>query len=720
MAIDSTKYAALMQLIKDGRTPAVAEILTVNWSDAVVSHYAITNYSDIIPHRNCSLSPIEPRLLGGAFHGFEINSDLQTESISFTFANIDRAISDKFDTYGEGVNCELSYYWADVDLLVTAWWGQLNRPSSEDYEVLPVLATNGFRSKENLLPSRIRPRECTATFGARFDNLTDLETNGCPYNRHLGGAVGNLNGGVPYVDCPKLTESDCSARLGNAAHFLGFRWDVVSVVTDGRTGYQAQSKGSGSTLKQPIRVIFGYKIVNQNPQLFFRREINQNNPDHSFVRGVFEVSEGPVDRIFNLSTGDTRALIQTVHQDIRNGHRAQSRTGYASNVPNFSFTAHFATAVGWINAAQVAPASMVIQAWVHGYKDVKVYTDVSTSSRVFSNNRVWCLLELYTNKRFGRGYSHSKFEIADWLDAADWTRDSVRFTYVDGEGVAHDYDHIRTMFDCAVEGRPAAEVITDICRSGRISVPFQSDGKYTIRAFKALTSEELEDVKVFTDKGHAPNIAIRDGRSSLSISQTSDKELVNEVQVSYENAEDFDTVRPITIKDEPQKVKAGESVGARNKTNAKSFFGFGIRTFNETFKLAHSLLWFGEFDEGGTKNNCRVVFNTTFEQTLNLKRYDVIKIESDLLASKGYTDPFTEDFTQFQYFRILRMPKSASNQVQIIAQAYNQDAYTEFETVLETPVAVTTLPPPTAPPCVPAVGTITYSGGFLTVPVEEC
>jgi hypothetical protein len=263
MAIDSAKLNAL-RLIKK---PFIAEILAVYWSDSVTKYYAVDKYDEIVPHRTCPLKPIEARLLGKTFHNFELNGDLRTETINFTFDNIDGEIGNLFTTHDEGVRCELFYYFADADLLVSLWWGQLNQPENADYKTLPVSASNGFISGESNLPNRIRPSSCVFTFGGEISSVEELETNGCKYDRHLGGSNGLLDGDdQPFRRCPKMTEADCVNRFGHARYYGGVaRWDIQAVLTDGNSGYRATAKGSQGLLTTPIRVIAGAKYVSKMP-----------------------------------------------------------------------------------------------------------------------------------------------------------------------------------------------------------------------------------------------------------------------------------------------------------------------------------------------------------------------------------------------------------------------------------------------------------------------
>jgi hypothetical protein len=87
---------------------------------------------------------------------------------------------------------------------------------------------------------------------------------------------------------------------------------------------------------------------------------------------------------------------------------------------------------------------------------------------------------------------------------------------------------------------------------------------------------------------------------------------------------------------------------------------------------------------------------------LGLRRYDIIKIESDLIT--GFLSPENE---QFEYFRITKMQKTSGGLCEITAQAYNHTAYTNFETDLDADPDLHPLPSLRAIPDPPEVLTIT-------------
>jgi hypothetical protein len=725
MPVDPTKYANLLAAAAAGIVIPSCEYLQVDWDGSHTNYYAAAAWNETTPFLGIG-KVLEPRIIlnrKDPFHELELCPDLRSDTVNITFDDIgqsptpgvpDRGITTKFQTYGSGVNCSFHIYFPsvdgyDIDLDIGIWSGQLQAPQIWQWGKVKATATNGNRSRELLSPSRNFRQECTAAiFAGKLPNTDAVRSSLCIYDRHLGGSVGLLNAGSPFTDCPK-DPAACVARLdlnsdGVPEYYGGFNTNAISTIVPGHSGsYIAVSHGNQSALPNPLRVIFGKKNVRENLLLAFRPEDNAGDHAHGFVATLWAICEGPVSEIANISVNGN--IIEQMHLNFRLGTRGQPRTAYGTDISNFSGTAHVFARYGWVDARTITASNLTSEAYVTGFSEVCVYTDATTKTRIYSANRVWCLLELYRNQKFGLGYAEGEFTIGDFIDVADWTEDWVAFTKTYGDGETLPFVTQRSTFNAILEGKQVAEQIEDICRSGGISVPFQYESAFTIAKFGVATVPELAAARVFTDSGQDVNILWDGNQPMIELSQTPENKVVNEIEMRFEEAAKGGTERPVVIAEDDQKLKAGRQLGQDYFLAVpKRYNAFGVDNVAETVKLGYRIGKFGEFDSGGWDNNLKVTITVPYVYAVDLKRYEIIKIVSDLLD--GFTIGLhVADQETPQYFRVLTIKKVAGGRCQITAQAYNHTAYTAFE------VASVLPPGPTFIVCITA-GTAAVRGSY--------
>lgn len=677
MAFDNDKWLALIEILQTGK-PFVAEYLKVEWNNgANTKYYGTSAYADMSPFRDIRAytdgDSIEARILGDPFQKFEINGDIRTENIDIVLNDHDGEVKADFNSYG-GSRVELFRYYPQVDLHVSVWWGQILKPQIMGRYTQKSVLTNGYRSKERFLPGRLTPKEGTAIFGGKLTTAEQIRTNLCPWDPHIGGTNGILINPLtsePFADCPKLVPADCTARFGHPGFFCGTDLDAAATVTD-HPGNLAFSKGNSSSRNKPITWIFGNKVFRGAQVMLWAREFNQNHPEQGFVRILWRVSEGLIASVAGIKVNDK--VVGFEHISVRPGARGQASPPYPGTIANFSGTALVFTRIGPVDPSTVTLASLSMECTVAGNAEVNVYTDEDTATRIFSNDRVWCLLEMYTNQKAGLGSDASRIGIPDWLFTSDWTRRTVTTTQTFEDGEEKIYTRRRTTFDAALEGRPAVEQIKDICTSGRISMPFQHDGKYSIVPLRAFTEDELAECRVFTDHGSGRNI-LWEGPEPVEFTATPDDKLTNEIALTFEEQNNSDVPRTITCSDLDQKARASKLLGDESfSTVPKQFSAVGVRDINEAVPLGLNLLWFGELETGGIKNNCFSKFRVPYEWTLGMKRYDPFRL--DLEQQEIPPDP---DGNPFEFFEVLNMRQVSANTAEIYGVAYNQAAKDAFE-----------------------------------------
>lgn len=699
--IDTAKLQALMSLER----PRVCELVAVTWlAPTGTVYYAASQYDELPGYEALAARDlvIEARFAGERFQDLPFSSGLGDESVNLDFADVDGRLRTLFAQHGEGLRVEAFYYFPEVDLLLSTWFGHLRPPENADAFTFKAKASAGFRSAQLPLPRRAFYRGCQAVFGGKLTSLEVIARNDCWYNRHLGGDIGNLDAdGQPFTDCPRHNTAVCIERLEppgatRAPQFLAFDTVIDSLInrqTKGSTLY-AISRGNESNLKRPLRVIFGHRKLRELDLLAYTPQYNNNHPDQGFVRVLYAISEGRIRAIWECRVNDK--LIGFEHLNTRNGALRQPPTSFSPNVSNYSGTALFFGVYGQVNAANYNAGNLSGSCQVLGLDNIRVYSSLATFTEELTTNRAWCLLEVLRNRRWGYGLDDARFHLQDWIDLAEWCDETVG--YQDPQG--NQYASTRSTFNAELIERTAQQQVNDICSAGRFGLPFQQDGKLRVVPLRALTPEELDEAPLFTDEGPERNIVFsgKPERSSLTYSQKSDAELPNRVVASFEEAANDFVERSLTFEDIDAQLRAGRAFGDHTqRVVEKKYQLLGVTGYGEAVRLGNLLLDLGEFDGGGLKNNLSVKFTGWFKDAVKLHRYKVIRVVSAVIAPFG-----------FEYFRVQTIKRKGDLKVEITAQAYPVDYYAQIEDVL--------VPPPRPGPG--AVVTIGDRRGARPLPID--
>jgi hypothetical protein len=668
--IDPVKFAALLAL----DSPRVCELVRVSWPapDGDI-YYASSQYDELLGYESLAARnlTIETRFSGERFQDVAFSSGIGDEKVDLDFADTDGAVRALYAQHGPGLRVEVFYYFPEIDWMPSVWWGHLQPPEGADATTFKCKAAAGFRSGQLPLPRRAFYRTCQAVFGGKLDSLPVIAQNDCPYNRHLGGVVGNLDGdGNPYTDCPRHTRAVCIERLEppgatRAPQMLSFD-TVVETVYNGQTKGATlfpRSRGNENNLKRPLRVVFGRRTVRDLDLLAFIRFTNTNHPDKGFVNCLFAVSEGRIRSMLDCRINDAPVKIE--HLQRRLGALRQAPTGITPNGSNYSGTAHFLGLYGQVNPADYGPSNLQGSCVVEGLDQIRVYTDPETYVETYTTNRAWGLLETLRNRRWGYGLDDARFYIEDWIDLAAWCDETVAYSNPQGEL----FVGTRSTFNAELSERTAQQQVNDICLAGRFGLPFQQAGK--LRVIPLAKEEDLEACPVFTDEGEDRNI-VRDSKtrkSSLTFSQKSDAEMPNRVVVTFDDASQNHAERPLTFEDIDAQLRAGRAFGDHTqRVVEKKFSLLGVTQYGEAVRLGNLLLDLGQFDEGGLRNNLSIKFTTWFKFAINLHRYKVIHVPVAMLEPFG-----------FEYFRIQTIKRKRDLKVEITAQAYPVDYYEQME-----------------------------------------
>jgi hypothetical protein len=516
-------------------------------------------------------------------------------------------------------------------------------------------------------------------------------------NTAIGGDIGSgpsvglldPDTGLPFPSCPRNNRAACAARLGDSLSYLAGDTIIESHIVNQTKGpaITTTSRGNESTLKRPLRVIAGQRHVTDLDLMAYTIEPDTKHPEGGAAQVLFSISEGPNKSVTNVTVNGN--VVGAQHLNVRLGLKRQQKTGFSVNVNNYSSTSLLYARVQG-DFTKATADDFKAECDVEGLTDVRVYSDQTHFTEQYSFDRAWWLEHVMRNKRWGWGINAQRIWQLDMIALSAWWAETVTVTDRDGNTTTGP----RSLFHAELIDRTAQQQINDICLAGRCSLPFPDNSGYMrVVPLKRLTGDELAAAPLFTDRGENRNI-VWDGpaealKTTLTRSSLSDKDLPNRIVVTYDDAEHDHKQVPLTFEDVDQQLATGRAFGdfTRNAVE-KSYTAFGVTEVGECGRLGNLLLDLGEFDEGGLKNNLRVQFTTWWAFTVELQKYQVIKVESDKLDVVNAVR-VSQGLEPFIYFRIRTKRRMSDLKVEVSAQAYPVAYYERLESA--------ELPPPISP-----------------------
>lgn len=683
--LDPAKLAALAAIYASGAKPRVGEIVAIHWAGGSdTRYYSATDYHSITGFAGLAgygIASTEIRFQsdGKAALFLELvrTSDIGDDKVDLQFVDYDQEVVSLYrDNYGEGTRVTVYAWFPEVDLLMETFWGHLGAPSDMDGYHFKVAASTGFRSPNMNLPHRTMYPGCQALFGGHvradgsflFPTLDSLEGNDCPYNAHIGGPIGTPG----FTSCPRNHISVCTAR-GMEPYYLAFDFTSgVSSVGGGDHKWTATTRGNESNQNKALRVVFGRLKVRDLDLQAFQSQSGGSKPENGYLVSLWALCEGPIVGAQDFYVNDQ--FIGLNHQITNRGLIGQPKIPYPTSLLNYSGTALARLDAGPKDWRNTTSDDVSASALITGLNNVKVWSDTTTFTRQYTTNRAWALRRCYEDRRWGYGYDESRFENQDWIDLAAWCDDTVGTTDTDG---VTPITSTRSTFNADLNERTLAQQITDICLGGRFGLPFNFNGKLRVIP---LSNTFTVDAPIFTDQGADRNIVFENGRSSLTWSTKGDKEIVNQLKVTFDNEAYGWQPHKLILNDLDQQLRAGIAFGDKTTREvSKEVSAFGITNYPEAVRWAKMLLNLGEFDgaeKPGIKNNLRVKF-TTFAPlvaALKLYPYCLIKVVNDRLQEWEEAPGFP-----VLAFRVMKMTRLRDQKMRIEAQMYPNSYYGSTE-----------------------------------------
>lgn len=708
------------------RNLRVIEILTIFWQGGTATkNYSNQRWSDDFPAlAGYGLDNIEARFQRADwFVELPRTTEISDDVVKLTMWDADHALIADWIDSGEGTRCRVTQYFPDFDFAIEIWWGFLRAPKETEGLLFNIEAASGLRSPNLIIPRRAIYPGCQAIFGGLinpqtgtpwFDTPEKIAENECPYDRHIGGSVGNLNGGVPYTTCPRQTPGDCDQRLGDSGaglplhvHYLAFDVVIESYVYGNRNSL-ATSRANDNVLRKPVRVVYGQRWVRDLNLLAFVPETEGGA--NSFLKTLWIVCEGPIlgPRIAEAKqAGDDP---QTITDDPQYGDPEDTAPNPYTKYPhsdssdfivNSQWIANDKTDFSGVWGVAVQPHfvnftpnvlyykhTSVIQlnygradfrnfqgdqldckCYIKGNKKIRQYTDDTTYTEWYTNNRAWCLFDLYTNKRYGLAVDRSRFVIQDWITLAAYCEEMVNSIDQSGGVVST----ARTVFNADINEGKWSDHLNDICLAGYFTLPYYHQGKIRIGHLEPMSTEPVvpPDAPVFSDEGDdgtVRNIVFESNRSTLRYSMESDAKLPNQIKLNYDDELFTNQSRPLVLKDEDQQLRAGYASGDETaRPVEKEYNAVGVTSLPMAARLARRILDLGPFEQGGLRNNFKIKFTTwsLLSDVMGLHPYSIIKVVSSTVNQfqerPGYP---------YEYFRVQKLTRLKNLQMGVEAQLY--------------------------------------------------
>jgi len=221
---DSEKLAALRALAYT----EVAELVKISWP---APDGEIFYTSTIDPHLlrllPVEVAPLEMRLPGRTFQEILSDTTISDDRVNLRLWDGDGAITDLAAKYGAGQRVEIFYWFPQVELFFSQWFGHLQPVEQGSAEWYECTAEVGFMSSMLPLPRRAFFSSCSALFGGWLTTQDEIDQGDCPYNRHLGGAAASLIDLIPTDAANVDTTAGIIKNAGGAAWNAGARHSIA-------------------------------------------------------------------------------------------------------------------------------------------------------------------------------------------------------------------------------------------------------------------------------------------------------------------------------------------------------------------------------------------------------------------------------------------------------------------------------------------------------------
>ena len=438
--------------------------------------------------------------------------------VSLTLADADKALKTGYeDVYGfSGATLDLVFVFWDADSSTFSSDSILRfrgicDPAQCDAETITVSAINKLNLQRRMLPPVPLQRRCPWIFPATStkrqaaaDNADDISYE-CGYSPDAtgGNARGNYSSGTTAFTSCDYTKAACEARgmykQDSASRVTG-RFGGVQY--EGSTGGRSREYTSGNWIdiqNNPNEARYGNPIPMVYGTAWVDAVVVQPQGDGNSTRFEAIVCLGEAQYILRVVVNDTElqpatditggtnyivrdALLRynVINRGDRDGAPNLDSPWGGTGDPYGSMCAILCVVPRRLAEATSTPRVRVL---VQGPK-LRVYTDVSTYSKTYTDNPAWVIMDLLT----WAGVGYAELDIQSFIDAAAICAASVSYTDQYGATSSH------ARYACSLvlrQRRSAADVIRAVRQGcGGILVPNSTTGKLQFFIEGTLASQQ--------------------------------------------------------------------------------------------------------------------------------------------------------------------------------------------------------------------------------------
>lgn len=188
MPTEAEKLADLRALYLAGTGIEVVELVKVSWPAPTGDIYYVSTLDDYLLRELSTELPgitLDLRLPGREFQDILNDTTISDDTVRLKLWDGDAGVSDLANEHGAGHRVEIFYWFPQVSLLLSEWFGHRQPSEESSIDQFQMIAEVGFMSSMLPLPRRAFFNTCSAMFGGWLHTQAEIDEGDCPYNRQL-------------------------------------------------------------------------------------------------------------------------------------------------------------------------------------------------------------------------------------------------------------------------------------------------------------------------------------------------------------------------------------------------------------------------------------------------------------------------------------------------------------------------------------------------------